>query len=273
MKRFTLALPAAWMAVFLVLPLLIVLAVAFAEATAAVPPFALGLNLGNFAALFADGFYLGAFARSFIVAGVSSVLCLAVGYPMGFAITRAPANWRGALLTLVILPFWTGFLLRLTAWIGLLREDGWINAVLGLFGLGPAEMLYTPGAMYVGIAYCYLPFMILPLYARLSARDVALEEAAADLGAGPWRVFWRITWPLSRPGVVAGLLLVFVPAMGEFVIPELLGGPAAETLGRVLWGEFFANRDWPMASALAVAMLLVLMLPVGVWQWKQGGER
>jgi len=273
MRRLAIALPAAWLVVFLALPLAIVAAVALGEATPSVPPFALGLQGGNFAALFADGFYLHAFGQSLLIAGMSALLCLLIGYPMAFAITRAPQAWRGVLLTLVILPFWTGFLLRLTAWIGLLREDGWINALLGVLGIGPFQMLYTPAAMYVGIAYCYLPFMILPLYARLSARDVALEEAAADLGAGPWRVFLRVTWPLSLPGVVAGLLLVFVPAMGEFVIPELLGGPSAETLGRVLWGEFFANRDWPMASALAMAMLLVLMLPVGVWQWKQGGER
>ena len=271
MRRALILFPAVWLALFLLVPLAIVLVIALATPTTAVPPFTLAFDSGNFRGLVADGFYVRAFGQSFYVAAVATVLCLLIGYPMAFAISRAPADWRAGLLAMVVLPFWTGFLLRLTAWIGLLKEDGWVNAVLGAVGVpgAPFQLLYTSGAMYVGIAYCYLPFMILPLYARLAARDVALEEAAADLGASPFAVFRRVTWKLSLPGVVAGLLLVFIPAMGEFVIPELLGGPSAETLGRVLWAEFFANRDWPTASALAVAMLLVLLPPAAWWQWRR----
>jgi putrescine transport system permease protein len=216
----------------------------------------------NYQALIEDAFYLDAGLKSLLVAGVSSILCLLIGYPMALAIARAPERWRSGLLLLVMLPFWTGFLLRITAWIGLLRDDGWINLALGAVGLGPVKLLYTDWAMYIGITYAYLPFMILPLYARLSRRDPALEEAAADLGATPWTIFRTVTLPLSLPGVVAGLALVFIPAVGEYVIPELLGGPGAQTVGRALWNEFFANRDWPMAAALANALLIVLLIPM-----------
>lgn len=263
-----LALPLAWLAVFLLLPLAIVLAIAFAGPGEGIPPFTLGFHPENFASLATDGFYLGAVWRSVQVAGISALVCLLIGYKMAFAITRAPEQWRVTLLGLVILPFWSGFLLRISAWIGLLRDDGWINTALAALGVpgAPFTLLYTPFAMYVGIAYCYLPFMVLPLYSTLSWRDTALEDAAADLGATPLWVFWRITWPLSLPGVRAGLLLVFIPAMGEFVIPELLGGPGAETLGRVLWTEFFTNRDWPTASALAVVLLMAMVPPAWWWQ-------
>lgn len=273
MRRAIIALPAIWLLLFLAVPMAIVLLIALGHATPAVPPIRLGLNLENFALLVADDFYLRAFAQSLLVAGIAALLCLIIGYPMAFAISRAPASKRGLLLALVILPFWTGFLLRLTAWIGLLKDDGWINTALGLLGLGPFQLLYTPFAMHLGIAYCYLPFMVLPLYARLSARDKTLEDAAADLGATPWAVFYRITLPLSLPGIAAGLALVFIPALGEFVIPELLGGPQAETLGRVLWAEFFANRDWPMASALAITLLALFVVPAAIWQWRPGGDQ
>jgi putrescine transport system permease protein len=200
------------------------------------------------------------------------LLCLLIGYPMALAIARAAEKWRSLLLLLVMLPFWTGFLLRIVAWIGLLNDDGWINNAL--IGLGliatPLHMLYTRFAMYVGIVYCYLPFMVLPLYARLSKLDPALEEAAADLGAGPARVFLSVTLPLSAPGIAAGLALVFMPAVGEYVIPELLGGPSAQTIGRALWNEFFENHDWPMAAALANALLIGLLLPLAV---ARSGER
>ena len=267
-----LAVPLAWLAIFLLVPLAIVLVIAFAGPGEGIPPFTLGFHPANFTALVTDGFYLGAVWRSVQVAGISAVACLLIGYPMAFAMTRTPVRWRATLLTLVILPFWSGFLLRISAWIGLLRDDGWINATLVALGVpgAPLTLLYTPFAMYVGIAYCYLPFMVLPLYTSLSRRDVVLEEAAADLGAAPWFVFSRITWPLSLPGVRAGFLLVFIPAMGEFVIPELLGGPGAETIGRVLWSEFFTNRDWPTASALAVVLLVLLLLPAAWWQRRQG---
>ena len=271
-RFWVLSAPWAWLAAFLLAPLAIALVIAFAEARMGVPPFALGFHPGNFALLVADGFYISAAWRSVQVAGISTLACLLIGYPMAFAITRAPARWRHALLTLAILPFWSGFLLRISAWIGLLRDDGWINAALVSLDVpgAPFVLLYTPFAMYVGIAYAYLPFMVLPLYARLSQRDVALEEAAADLGATPWQVFRRVTFPLSLPGVWAGIMLVFIPATGEFVIPELLGGPGAQTLGRVLWDEFFTNRDWPLAAALAVTLLVILLLPAGWWQVRQG---
>jgi putrescine transport system permease protein len=193
-------------------------------------------------------------------------LCLLIGYPMALAIARASEQWRSLLLLLVMIPFWTGFLLRIVAWIGLLGDQGWINAVL--LGVGviqaPLHMLYTRFAMYVGMVYCYLPFMVLPLYARLSKQDPALEEAAADLGSTPLVVFLTVTLPLSLPGIAAGLALVFMPTVGEYVIPELLGGPAAQTVGRALWNEFFANHDWPMAAALANALLIGLLLPLGL---------
>jgi putrescine transport system permease protein len=190
---------------------------------------------------------------------------------MALAIARSPPNRQAFLLLLVILPFWTGFLLRITAWIGLLKDDGVLNAVLLALGVihSPMRLLYTSVALYLGMVYCYLPFMILPLYARLSKRDPALEEAAADLGDGPWLVFWRVTFPLSLPGVVAGLLLVFIPTSGEYVIPELLGGPGAQTIGRVVWTEFFDNHDWPMAATVSIA-LIVLLVPAAILQWRQG---
>jgi putrescine transport system permease protein len=171
---------------------------------------------------------------------------------------------------MVILPFWTGFLLRITAWIGLLRDQGWINACLEWLGLieAPLHLLYTQGAMYAGLVYAYMPFMVLPLYARLSRLDPNLAEAAADLGASPWAVFRRVIWPHSRPGVVAGMLLVFIPTTGEYVIPELLGGPGAETIGRVLWTEFFDNHDWPMAATVALALIL-LLLPATAYVWRR----
>ena len=271
-RALVLAIPLGWLAVFLLVPLAIVLVIALAGPGEGIPPFTIGFHPQNFVALATDNFYLGAAWRSIQVAGISAVACLLIAYPMAFAITRAPTNWRPLLLTLAILPFWTGFLLRITAWIGLLRDDGWVNAVLAALGIpgAPFVLLYTQFAMYIGIAYTYLPFMLLPLYTSLSRRDRALEDAAADLGATPWRIFRRIIFPLSLPGIRAGLLLVFIPALGEFVIPDLLGGPGAETLGRVLWSEFFTNRDWPTAAALAVVLLVLLMLPAAWWQHREG---
>jgi putrescine transport system permease protein len=194
---------------------------------------------------------------------------------MALAIARAPVRWRVPLLLAVILPFWTSFLLRITAWIGILQDDGWLNGALLSLGLiaAPLPLLYGEFAMYVGITYCYLPFMVLPLYATLAKQDAALLEAAADLGATPLRAFLGVTLPLSLPGIVAGFLLVFIPAVGEFVIPELLGGPGAQLIGRVLWGEFFQNRDWPLAAALASVLLLALVLPIALFQWRFVGEQ
>lgn len=271
-RAIVLFLPWIWLAAFLIAPLAIVLAIAVASPADGVPPVGLPATSANFGVVLGDPFYLGAFLRSLKIATVSALACLVIGYPMAFAISRAAPRVRAPLLLLVMVPFWTGFLLRITAWIGLLQDNGWINTALLWFDVirRPLHLLYTDFAMYVGITYTYLPFMVLPVYARLARSDVALEEAAADLGAPPWRVFLRVTWPLSLPGVIAGLLLVFIPAVGEYVIPELLGGPGAETAGRVLWNSFFQERDWPTSAALAVVMLALLFAPAAIWQWRQG---
>ena len=266
-----LLLVAFWLLAFVASPLAIVVAISFAQAADGIPPYAFTRDwLANYALVGADPLYRSALLQSLLVSTGTALLCLAIGYPMALAIARAPERRRPLLLVLVILPFWTGFLLRITAWIGLLREQGWINAAL--LGLGvvdaPLHLLYTAGAMYAGMVYAYLPFMILPLTARLSRLDPALEEAAADLGADRWTVFRRVIWPQSLPGVVAGFVLVFIPTTGEYVIPELLGGPGAQTIGRVLWTEFFDNHDWPMAAALAVALIL-LLLPAAVVGWRR----
>ena len=221
------------------------------------------ISLDSFALILTDPLYRHALLLSVKVAGISTLVCLLAGYPMALAIARAPQRHRSALLLAVMLPFWTGFLMRINAWIGLLQDDGWVNAALVAVGLGAHRLLYTDTAMYLGIVYTYLPFMVLPLYARLTRLDPVLLEAAADLGAPPLVAFWRVTLPLSLPGVWAGLLLVFIPAVGEYVIPELLGGPQAQLVGRVLWEEFFANRDWPTASALAVLLLVMLLIVPG----------
>lgn len=272
-----LALPWAWLGVLLIVPLAIVVKISLAVSADGIPPYSalvqwagwvphVAWHTDSYALVLGDPFYAQALLLSLKVAGVSTLVCLLVGYPMALAIARASVRWRNALLLAVMLPFWTGFLMRINAWIGLLQDDGWVNAGLVALGLGVHHLIYTDFAMYLGIVYTYLPFMVLPLYARLTQMDPVLLEAASDLGARPWRVFLRVTLPLSLPGVWAGALLVFIPAVGEYVIPELLGGPRAQLVGRVLWEEFFSNRDWPTASALAVTLLMVLLiLPGGVW--------
>ncbi len=271
-----LALPWAWLGFFLVAPAAIVLKISLAVPADGVPPYSallqwgaswlprIAISLDSYALILGDPLYLHALLLSVKVAGISTLVCLLAGYPMALALARAPERHRTALLLAVMLPFWTGFLMRINAWIGLLQDDGWINTALVALGLGAHRLLYTETAMYLGIVYTYLPFMVLPLYARLTRLDPALLEAAADLGAPPWVAFWRVTLPLSLPGMWAGVLLVFIPAVGEYVIPELLGGPQAQLVGRVLWEEFFANRDWPTASALAVALLVLLLLIPGL---------
>jgi len=271
--------PYLWLLVFFLLPFAIVLKIALSASAVAVPPYApmtewqdgalsVHLNFANFALLFEDPFYIEAYLRSLRVAAISALLCLLIGYPMALAIARAREDRRNLLLTLVMLPFWTSFLLRITALIGLLQDEGPINQALRAVGLTdqPLPLLYSEGAVYLGIVYCYLPFMVLPLYATLSRLDPVLLEAAEDLGARPWRAFLAVTLPLSLPGILAGLMLVFIPAVGEFVIPELLGGPDAQLIGRVLWAEFFQNRDWPLASALAIALLVLLVVPIALFQ-------
>ena len=274
---FALAIPWTWLTLFLLLPTAIVLKIALSQSADGVPPYAplfhwiggiprLGVTADNFALILTDPLYRGAFLHSLRVAGLSTLICLLIGYPMALGIARAPQRWRNPLLLALMLPFWTGFLMRINAWIGLLQDNGWINTALTIIHVSPLRLLYTDTAMYIGIVYTYVPFMVLPLYARLTRLDASLLEAASDLGAPPWRVFLSVTLPLSLPGVWAGALLVFIPAVGEYVIPELLGGPRAQLIGRVLWNEFFQNRDWPTAAALACMLLLVLLIaPLLAW--------
>ena len=271
-------LPYVWLLLFFVVPFLIVLKISFSDIDLAIPPYkplvtwdaqnspTITLNFNNYGFLFTDPLYIKAFLNSMKVAFISSLLCLAIGYPMAYGIARSRPAVRNLLLMLVVLPFWTSLLLRVYAWIGLLKANGVINNVLLWLGLihEPLTMLYTPFAMYVGIVYSYLPFFILPLYANLEKMDWQLLEAAEDLGCRPWQAFYKITLPLSRNGILAGSMLVFIPAVGEFVIPALLGGPNALMIGRILWDEFFSNRAWPVASAVAI-LLLLLLVPFMMW--------
>jgi putrescine transport system permease protein len=280
------AVPVTWLLLFFLVPFLIVLKISFAEAILAMPPYTplfdwvderflqLRLDLENFLFLFEDSLYWSAYLNSVKVAFISTAICLLVGYPMAYAIARARPERRNLYLLFVILPFWTSFLLRVYAWIGLLQHNGLFNTILLALGIvdEPLIMLQTDFAVYLGIVYSYLPFMILPLYANLERQDLTLLEAAEDLGCRPWKAFLTITLPLSLPGVVAGSLLVFIPAVGEFVIPALLGGPDSLMIGRVLWDEFFANRDWPLASAVAIALLILLVVPIMYFQRAQGRE-
>jgi putrescine transport system permease protein len=258
----------------------VVLKISLAEAVLGRPPYTalvevleglqleIRLNLGNYARLLADPLYVRAYLSSVEIAAVSTLLCLLLGYPMAYAIARAPARLRLTLILLIILPFWTSFLLRVYAWIGILKNNGLINNLLLALGLieQPLPLLHSNFAVYVGIVYSYLPFMLLPLYATLVRLDASLLEAAADLGCRPMRAFFEVTLPVSMPGVIAGSLLVFIPAVGEFVIPDLLGGPDTLMIGKVLWDEFFANRDWPVAAAVAIAMLAILVVPVVIFE-------
>jgi putrescine transport system permease protein len=274
-RRVVLVLPFAWLLLFFLAPFFIVLKISLAESAIGIPPYTtlfstdasgwhLHLSLGSYEFLISDSLYLRAYLDALKFAAVSTLLCLLLGYPLAYGIVRAPRRWRGALLLLVILPFWTSFLIRVYAWIGLLKGNGLINNTLLALGLidQPVTLLNNAFAVYVGIVYSYLPFMVLPLYAQLEKLDPALLEAAADLGCRPWQAFARVTLPLSLPGIAAGALLVFIPAVGEFVIPDLLGGPDTLMIGKVLWDEFFTNRDWPVASAVAIAMLVVLLVPM-----------
>ena len=272
--------PALWLTVFFLFPLLIVLQVSLSQSAIAIPPYlplittdAKGtvqatLHLSNFLRLFQDNLYILAYLNSIKIAFISTVFALLIGYPIAYFIARASDRWRNVLLMLIILPFWSSFLLRVYAWIGFLKNEGVINNFLEWIGLihAPIPMIQTDFAVYVGIVYTYLPFMILPLYTNLVKLDESLLEASADLGARPFRTFMTITLPLSIPGIVAGSMLVFIPAIGEYVIPSLLGGPGTLMIGRVLFDEFFSNRDWPMASSLAFAMLIVVVVPIMVLQ-------
>ena len=273
-------LPYGWLLVLFLAPFVIVAAISLGESAIGIPPytpplsFADGLvprfnvNLGNYALLFGDSLYIRAYLNSLALAGGATLLCLLVGYPMAYAIARAPSRWRNPLLMLVILPFWTSFLIRVYAWIAILKTNGLINNLLLATGIvdQPLPLLNNVFSVELALVYSYLPFMILPLYATLERMDAALLEAAADLGCRPLRAFLAVTLPLSLPGIAAGCLLVFIPAVGEFVIPDLLGGPDTLMIGKVLWDEFFTNRDWPVASAVAIAMLVLLVAPIALAQ-------
>jgi putrescine transport system permease protein len=285
-RKLVVAVPYLWLIVLFLIPFIIVFKISFSESRMAMPPYApliewrdgviVGIKLyfSNYRFLFTDRLYASAYLYSLKVAAVSTLWCLLIGYPMAYAIARSTTAWKNLLLMLIVLPFWTSFLLRVYAWIGLLKNNGLINNVL--LGIGvihePLTLMQTDFAVYVGIVYSYLPFMILPLYANLEKHDPALLEAAADLGARPWRAFLRVTLPLSMPGIMAGSLLVFIPAVGEYVIPSLLGRTDQLMIGRVLSDEFFANRDWPVASAVAILMLILLVVPIVLFQRVQKRE-
>jgi putrescine transport system permease protein len=274
-RRLIIAIPWFWLGIFFILPFLFVLKISLSEPQLAQPPYmdlirgiedglvTFKLNFGNYLLLFEDDLYLKALWGSVQVAGISTLLCLTIGYPMAYAISLAPNHWRLPLLMLVILPFWTSFLIRVYAWIGILKNNGLLNHLLLSLGMidQPLTILHTPIAVYIGVIYSYLPFLVLPLYATLARLDNTLLEAAADLGARPLKQFLTITLPQSVPGILAGSMLVFIPVMGEFVIPDLLGGPKTLMIGKMLWMEFFNNKDWPLASSLACVLLVVLIIP------------
>lgn len=275
-RHVAVAVPYLWLLVFFLAPFAIILKISLADPIIAQPPFTptldesgdVSASADNFKFLLTDKLYAITYLRSVFMAGMATLLCLALGFPMAYGIARSSASTRSLLLLLVVLPFWISFLLRVYAWMGLMNNYGVINNLLMWLGLieQPIQLMYTDFAIFVGLAYSYLPFMILPLYATLERMDLDLVEAAQDLGASRTRAFWDITWPLAKPGIIAGCLLVFIPAMGEYVIPYLLGGPESLMIGRVLWDEFFVNRDWPLASAVAIVLLLLLVVPIVLLQ-------
>ena len=279
-RSFVIAAPYVWLLLFFLAPFAIVFKISFADPIGAQPPFTpffdwsaevgsrILATLDNYSFLLEDKLYWVSYLKSIKIALISTVLCLLLGFPMAYAIALTPSPWRNLLLLLIILPFWTSFLLRVYAWMVMLGKQGLINNLLMSVGLTdePLQMLYTDAAVYLGIVYTYVPFMILPLYATLEKLDLDLHEAAADLGAHPIQVFRDITLPLAMPGIIAGSLLVFIPALGEYVIPALLGGLDSLMIGRTLYDEFFVNRDCPLASAVATVLVLILILPIMLFQ-------
>ncbi len=280
-RWFVIAIPYLWLAIFFLLPFLIVFKISLSTPTLAQPPYvpsfdgiasawekAKAFTLDNYAFLASDSLYISAYLSSLRIAAISTAILLVIGYPFAYAMARAPRSIQPMLVMLVILPFWTSFLIRVYAWIGILKPEGLLSAFLIWLGLidQPLRIINTETAVFIGIVYAYLPFMVLPLYASLEKQDTTLLEAAADLGCPPWKAFWLITVPLSLPGIVAGCFLVFIPAVGEFVIPDLLGGSGTLMIGKTLWSEFFGNRDWPVASAVAVLLLLLLVVPIVIYQ-------
>jgi putrescine transport system permease protein len=279
------ALPYAWMLLFFAVPFAIALKISFAKAAIAAPPYtslfewvdgalSVRIHAENYLYLLRDSLYAQAYLSSLKIAVISTALCLLIGYPMAYAIARMEPAARNVAIMLVILPSWTSFLIRVYAWIGILKNNGLLNNLLLDLGVidRPLVILHSPLAVYIGIVYTYLPFMVLPLYANLVKMDMRLHEAAYDLGARPWTVFTRITLPLSKAGIIAGSMLVMIPVVGEFVIPEMLGGSDTLMIGRVLWQEFFNNRDWPVASAVAIVMLTLLLVPIMIFHRYQSRE-
>jgi putrescine transport system permease protein len=286
-RRLVVLIPYFWLVLFFLVPFLIVLKISLSQTAIAQPPytpildlaagwqgvkdFVAGLSLENYALLLTDTFYLSSYLKSLLVAAVSTLILLLIGFPVAYGMARAPRAIQPILVTLVILPFWTSFLIRIYAWINILQRDGLLNGLLIALGAidAPLAWLSTDTAVYLGMVYSYLPFMILPLYASLERLDESLLEAAADLGAPRWKTFWLITVPLARPGMIAGVLLCFIPIVGEFVIPDLLGSSESMMIGQTLWMEFFANKDWPVAGALAMTLLVLLVGPIMLYQRQQ----
>ena len=284
-KWLVLWIPYGWMFLFFLVPFAIVLKISFSAAEVAVPPYSqafqwvdealrITIDFSNYLFLLDDDIYWVSYLSSLSIAFNSTVLCMVVSYPMAYAIARSSSTWRNIFLLLVILPSWTSFLIRVYAWMGILKNNGYINNML--IGMGiinePIQMLNTHFAVYIGIVYAYMPFMILPIYTNLVKHDPSLVEASQDLGAPPWKTFLSVTLPLSKNGVIAGSMLVFIPSVGEFVIPELLGGPQTLMIGKVLWQEFFNNRDWPLASSVAIIMLALLVIPILLFHHFQSRE-
>ena len=292
MRRFALiAIPYFWLLALFLVPFAIVFKISLSDIALSIPPYLPQLDLAkgsegftkflgaldfeNFEFLMMDDLYYKAYLSSLKIAAISTFLTLLIGYPIAYAMTRASEEWRPTLLMLVILPFWTSFLIRVYAWIGILGQEGFLNQTLMFLGLTsePLIILNTPIAVYIGIVYTYLPFMILPIYSALEKLDDSLLEAAEDLGCSRIKAFWLVTFPLSRGGIIAGCFLVFIPTLGEFVIPSLLGGSNTLMIGKVLWDEFFSNRDWPLASAVAVILLLILIIPIILFQRNEQKQR
>src|SRR5262245_9816977 len=289
-QRLVILIPYVWLLAFFLVPFLIVLKISLSQTAIAQPPytpvfdpaaglqgvidFFAGLSFANFTSLVADAIYFQSYLKSLEVAAISTLLLLLIGYPIAYGIARAPARWQPILVLLVVLPFWTSFLIRVYAWMTILQRDGLLNSALLALCIvqEPPTWLATDTAVYIGIVYSYLPFMVLPLYATLHKLDDTLLEAAADLGCPRWRAFWRVTLPLSLPGIGAGALLCFIPIVGEFVIPDLLGSSQTLMIGQTLWTEFFSNKDWPVASAVAVVLLCLLLAPIVVHQQMQMRE-
>ena len=281
-RRIAVAVPYLWLFVFFLLPFIIIFKISLADPVIAQPPFTptiddqgkLSVTADNFLFLLTDKLYALTYLKSVALAASATVFTLALGFPMAYGIARSRPETRGLLLLLIILPFWISFLLRVYAWMGLLNNYGVINNLLMWIGITdqPLKLIYTDFSVFIGLTYSYLPFMVLPLYATLERMDLDLVEAAQDLGASRTQAFWDVTWPLARPGVIAGCMLVFIPAMGEYVIPYLLGGPDSLLIGRVLFDEFFVNRDWPLASSVAIVLLMLLVVPIVFYQRNQARD-